>query len=302
MIRSADEMPTTEQANERSKQLDRLTVREIVELMNEEDRTVADSVHRALPSIAAAIEAISAVVERGGRLFYIGAGTSGRLGILDASECPPTFGVDPEMVVGLIAGGEGAITRAIENAEDDTEAGIADIGKLVTSRDAVVGIAASGRTPYVMGALREAARIGALTASLSCNADSPISEEADYPIEVPVGAEIVTGSTRLKAGTATKMVLNMITTATMIRLGKVYGNLMVNVQATNDKLRERVVRIVAKGADCDEQTASKYVLEAGGDARVAILMIKFGVTATRAIEALRLSNGHFGKAINQLSR
>ena len=153
-----------------------------------------------------------------------------------------------------------------------------------------------------MGALREAARIGALTASLCCNADSPISAEADYPIEVPVGAEIVTGSTRLKAGTATKMVLNMITTATMIRLGKVYGNLMVNVQATNDKLRERVVRIVAQGADCDEQTARKHVLEAGGDARVAILMIKYGVTASRAIEALRLSNGHFGKAINQLSR
>ncbi|MBN2982923.1 N-acetylmuramic acid 6-phosphate etherase [Cohnella algarum] len=297
-----NDTPITEQANERSRHLDRLTVREIVELMNEEDRTVAASVSRALPEIAAAIEEIVGVIENGGRLFYIGAGTSGRLGILDASECPPTFGVSPELVVGVIAGGEGAITRSIENAEDDADAGRGEAARRVTPRDAVVGIAASGRTPFVIGALQEASRIGALTVSLSCNKGAPMSREARYPIEIPVGPEIVTGSTRLKAGTATKMVLNMITTTLMIRLGKVYGNLMVNVQATNSKLRERVVRIVQKGTDRDEETARAYAEFAGGDARVAILMLKYNVGAGEAARALEESGGHFGKAIERLGR
>ncbi|THF74507.1 N-acetylmuramic acid 6-phosphate etherase [Cohnella fermenti] len=299
---SVNDIPVTEQINERSRQLDRLSVAEIVQLMNEEDRTVADSVQRALPEIASAIEAVVEAVENGGRLFYIGAGTSGRLGILDASECPPTFGVDPELVVGIIAGGERAITRSIENAEDDPEAGRKEIAAVLTDKDVLVGIAASGSTPYVIGALREANRIGAATVSLSCNSDAPMSKEARFPIEIPVGPEIVTGSTRLKAGTATKMALNMMTTTLMIRLGKVYGNLMVNVQATNAKLRERVVRIVQRGTGCDEATAREYAEAAEGDARVAILMLKFGVGAGEAKQALLETNGHFGKAFARLER
>ncbi|WP_246314109.1 N-acetylmuramic acid 6-phosphate etherase [Paenibacillus foliorum] len=293
---------TTEQINERSIQLDQLSVREIVEIMNEEDQSVAHSVSRALPQISSAIEAIVRIMENGGRLFYFGAGTSGRLGILDASECPPTFGVSPELVIGIIAGGEKAMTQAIENAEDNAEAGKLEAAAQVTSRDAVIGIAASGRTPYVIGALQEAARIGALTVSLSCNGDAPMSAAAQYPIEVPVGPEIITGSTRLKAGTATKMVLNMITTGSMIQLGKVYGNLMVNVQATNAKLKDRVVRIVQDATLADEETAKAYVSSAKGDARVAILMLKYNISQQEAAQALQETGGHFGKTIELLKK
>ncbi|WP_246314119.1 N-acetylmuramic acid 6-phosphate etherase [Paenibacillus foliorum] len=296
------ELLTTEQRNEKSVHLDQLSVRETVELMNQEDHTVAVSVQAALPQITSAIEAIVQVMKKGGRIFYIGAGSSGRLGVLDASECPPTFGVDPGLVVGLIAGGERAITRSIENAEDDYEAGRRELTDKVTSSDAVVGIAASGTTQYVIGALREANRIGALTVALSCNSDTPISAVAQYPIEVPVGPEIVTGSTRLKAGTATKMVLNMITTAVMIQLGKVYGNLMVNVQATNMKLKDRVVRIVREATGVTEETAGIMSDHAKGDARAAILMLKYQISYEEAIRGLQEANGHFGNAFIRLAK
>lgn len=292
----------TEQRNQNSSHLDTLTIREIVELMNQEDNTVAGCVHTALPQISTAIEAIAQVMQNGGKLYYIGAGTSGRLGVLDASECPPTFGVEPELVVGLIAGGERAITRSIENAEDDEQAGGDDLASKVTSRDAVVGIAASGRTPYVIGALKEARRIGALTVALSCNHNARISGEARYSIEVPVGPEIVTGSTRLKAGTATKMVLNMITTTIMIRLGKVHGNLMVNVQATNEKLRDRVVRIIKEATGAADEAAAAASQQAHGDARAAILMLQYEIGYEEAIQALKETKGHFGNASHLLMK
>ncbi|MCS7463739.1 N-acetylmuramic acid 6-phosphate etherase [Paenibacillus doosanensis] len=294
--------PVTEQRNAKSAELDRLDVLEIIRLMNEEDHTVAAAVQQALPQIAAMIEAIVQVMSRGGRLFYIGAGTSGRLGVLDASECPPTFGVDRKLVTGLIAGGEAALTTAIENAEDDEEAGAREIEAQVTANDAVVGIAASGSTPYVIGAIRKARELGALTASVACNDGAKLSEAAQYAVEVSVGPEVVTGSTRLKAGTATKMVLNMITTTAMIKLGKVYGNLMVNVQATNQKLRERVVRIVSEATGAETETASAYVQAAEGDARVAILMLRFGITREEASEALRQCREHFGDAVAKLEK
>lgn len=292
--------PGTEQRNDKSANLDKLSVAEIIQIMNEEDQSVAVSVQGALPEISAAISGIVEKMQGGGRLFYIGAGTSGRLGILDASECPPTFGVCRELVTGIIAGGETAIMTAVENAEDDADAGAKEIEAVITAADAVVGIAASGNTPYVIGAIRRAREIGALTASLSCNNGARLSEAAEYAIEVPVGPEIVTGSTRLKAGTATKMVLNMITTTAMIKLGKVYGNLMVNVQATNSKLRDRVVRIVQDATDTDYATAAAHAEQADGDARVAILMIRFGIGKARALEALQQSSDHFGNAVQWL--
>jgi N-acetylmuramic acid 6-phosphate etherase len=301
-MKHIESQPLTEQSNERTANLDKLSVSEIIQIMNAEDQSVAVSVQRALPEIDAAIEAIVDVMKRGGRLFYIGAGTSGRLGILDASECPPTFGVSRELVTGIIAGGEAAIMTAIENAEDDVEAGAREIEAYLTAEDAVVGIAASGNTPYVIGAIRRAREMGALTASLSCNAGARLSEAAQYAIEVPVGPEVVTGSTRLKAGTATKMVLNMITTTAMIKLGKVYGNLMVNVQATNLKLRDRVVRIVMGATGADHAAAEKHVLQADGDARLAILMIQFRISKAKAMEALRLNNDHFGDAVGWLEK
>ncbi|ULL13667.1 N-acetylmuramic acid 6-phosphate etherase [Paenibacillus sp. H1-7] len=294
--------PVTEQRNAKSEQLDRAGVLDIIKIMNEEDQTVALAVERALPRIAEAIEAIVQVMQHGGRLFYVGAGTSGRLGVLDASECPPTFGVDRTLVTGLIAGGEAAITTAIENAEDDEEAGAREITAHITAGDAVVGIAASGSTPYVIGAIRRARELGALTASISCNDSAALSEAAEYGIEVPVGPEVVTGSTRLKAGTATKMVLNMITTTAMIKLGKVYGNLMVNVQATNEKLRDRVVRIVSEATGAAQVTAAHYVQQADGDARVAILMLRFGVAKEQAMEALQACRYHFGDAVARLEQ
>lgn len=292
--------PVTEQRNAKSAHLDQLGVSEIIQLMNEEDQTVACSVQQSLPQITHAIEAIVEVMKRGGRLFYVGAGTSGRLGVLDASECPPTFGVDRSLVTGLIAGGETAITTAIENAEDDEEAGAREIEAQITAHDAVVGIAASGNTPYVIGAIRRAREMGALTASVSCNGGAKLSQAAEYAIEVPVGPEIVTGSTRLKAGTATKMVLNMITTTAMIKLGKVYGNLMVNVQATNEKLRDRVVRIVSEAAKVDREVAAAFAQQAEGDARVAILMIIFSIEKEQALEALTECGQHFGDAMKWL--
>ncbi|MGW3464106.1 N-acetylmuramic acid 6-phosphate etherase, partial [Streptomyces olivaceoviridis] len=230
----------TETRNERTADLDRMPVGELLSVMNDEDQTVALAVRGALAEIGTAVEAITASLRRGGRLIYLGAGTSGRIGLLDAVECPPTFGTAPEQVVGLLSGGPGAFVVAVEGAEDEPERAAADLDGIgVDDRDTVVGLAASGRTPYVVGGLKHAAAKGATTVSVACNRDAVISRYADIPIEVPTGPEILTGSTRLKGGTAEKMVCNMLSTASMVRLGKVYGNLMVDVRASNEKLLDR---------------------------------------------------------------
>ncbi|HEX7065239.1 MAG TPA: N-acetylmuramic acid 6-phosphate etherase [Bacillales bacterium] len=291
---------TTEQVFQGTRELDTYKVGEIIEIMNNEDKTVAKSIERSLPQIQAAIEKIVEVMEKGGRLFYIGAGTSGRLGILDASECPPTFGVDDQLVVGLIAGGESAVTTAVEDAEDDENSGKEEVSRKVTSQDAVVGIAASGTTPYVLGAIEAANDMGVVTVGLSCNANTALSQISQFPIEVPVGPEVIAGSTRLKAGTAQKMVLNMISTTAMIKLGKVYGNLMVNMQATNQKLRRRVVEIVIRATGANEEVAKLTTDKANGDARAAILMIKYRIEYGEAIRVLEAANGHFRAALEKL--
>lgn len=294
------EQLTTEEKNESSRDLDRLSARDIVQMMNDEDKKVPFAVERELDQIAAAIEVIVAALENNGRLFYFGAGTSGRLGILDASECPPTFGTDPELVQGVIAGGPSAVVKAVEGAEDSQELGQEDVRTYgVTNKDVVVGIAASGRTPYVIGALREARNVGAKTISLSCNANAVISEGVDVAINVVVGPEVLTGSTRLKAGTAQKLVLNMLTTAAMIRLGKVYGNLMVNVQATNQKLQERVKRIIMEVTGVNYAEAEKLAKLADGDAKTAILMRLTGTSKEEATRLLNVTKGRIREAIQQ---
>lgn len=287
----------TERVDESRKDLDMRPVGEILEAMNREDQTVSESVRAALPQIEAAIEKIVGNLERGGRLFYVGAGTSGRIGVLDASEWPQTFGVAAHLATGLIAGGHPSLTADVEGSEDDEEAGRLEVKARVASGDVVVGIAASGRTPYVLAAIRSAREIGAVTVGLSCNQETSLSEFAEYAIEVPVGPEVLAGSTRLKAGTAQKMVLNMISTATMMKLGKVYGNLMVNVQATNRKLRIRAIEIVKRAANIDEETASSLLDQAAGHAAAAILMAKYGVSYEKAAAALEKAGGHFRKAM-----
>lgn len=266
---------TTEGVDDRFAHLDRMDVAELAHVMNDADRGVPDAVERALPQIIPAIEAISQRFGSGGRIIYVGAGTSGRLGVLDASECPPTFNTRPEQVLGLIAGGDTALRSAMEGAEDDPDRGAADLAAVqVGPLDAVVGIASSGRTPYVVGALRHAREAGAMTVALSCNAGAETSEVAEHGIEVVVGPEVVAGSTRLRSGTAQKMVLNMISTICMVRAGKVMGNRMVDLRATNEKLRIRAVRMVAELADVDEDVATR-ALE-GSDWRVkdAILTLR----------------------------
>jgi len=288
----------TEKRNKQAENLDRMSTLQILQLMNEEDKKVAYAVEQALPAIAEAVDVITAALQNGGRLLYFGAGTSGRLGILDASECPPTFGTDPQMVRGVIAGGTAALVEAIEGAEDLPELGRADVAaEGVTSADVVVGIAASGRTPYVLGALEAAKERGAATISISCNPVAVFNDRVDVAINVVVGPEVVTGSTRLKAGTATKMVLNMLTTAAMIKLGKVYGNLMVNVQATNQKLRERVKHIIMEVTGVSYAEAERLSEAADGDARVAIVMQKTGLPAVAAAALLDRAGGNVRHAI-----
>ncbi len=285
-------MSTTEARNPATTNLDELAPAELLRVMNDEDHLVADAVAAALPEITRVVETATERLRRGGRLIYLGAGTSGRLGVLDAAECPPTFSAPPEQVVGLLAGGQGAMFAAVEGAEDSAELGVADLDALgVGPDDVVVGIAASGRTPYVIGALDHARALGAATASIACNADAEVSRHADIAIELINGPEVLTGSTRLKAGTSQKMTLNMISTATMVGLGKVYGNLMVDVAPTNDKLRDRAIRIVQAATDCPEDAARAALEASGGHAKTAIVMILLGVDADSARARLEANDG-----------
>ncbi|MGW3159591.1 N-acetylmuramic acid 6-phosphate etherase [Streptomyces sp. NPDC001089] len=277
----------TESRNPRTAELDRMPVTELLATMNDEDQTVALAVRTALPRIAEAVEKITASLRAGGRLVYLGAGTSGRIGLLDAVECPPTFGTDPDQVVGLLSGGPGAFVLAVEGAEDSPQLAVTDLeGIGLTARDTVVGLAASGRTPYVVGGLEHARAVGASTVSVACNSDAVISRHADVAIEVPTGPEILTGSTRLKGGTAEKLVCNMLSTATMVQLGKVYGNLMVDLRATNEKLVDRARRIVAQATGSDLDAASAALQEADGHAKTAIVMLLAGCTRQEAIARL----------------
>lgn len=291
----------SEQRNSASLNLDQLSALEIVQLMNQEDQKVALAVNDQLAQIAQAVEVIVSAFQRGGRLIYQGAGTSGRLGVLDASECPPTFGVPFGQVIGLIAGGDRAIRKSVENAEDNREAGKADLMQIqLSDKDVVVGLAVSGRTPYVLGGLAYAKSLGAKTVAISCNAHSEMAEIADIAITPIVGAEILTGSSRLKAGTAQKMVLNMLSTASMVLMGKCYQNLMVDVQATNEKLRHRAVNIVMQATECDCDTAKHYLSLADNQAKLAIMMILGNLDKDQASALLTQSQGKLGQAVQKL--
>jgi N-acetylmuramic acid 6-phosphate etherase len=289
----------TEQTNPASASIDALSTEDVLRIMNAEDRQVADAVEREIPAIARAVDAIVEAFERGGRLFYIGAGTSGRLGVLDAAECPPTFNVSPEMVQGIVAGGDAALSRATETTEDDEAIGARDLElRGFTSSDVLVGIAASGRTPYVLGAVALARRRGAVTVGISCTPDSELAGAVEIAITPLVGPEVVAGSTRMKAGTAQKLVLNMLSTGAFVRLGYVYGNLMVNVQPKNQKLRDRARRIVAQAAEVSVEKAGEWLAEAGGSVRVAIVMAKGGVGREDAERRLAAAKGKVSKALN----
>jgi N-acetylmuramic acid 6-phosphate etherase len=290
----------TEQANPASAAIDTLSTADMLRVVNAEDRRVADAVAREIPAIARAMDAIAAAFQRGGRLFYLGAGTSGRLGVLDASECPPTFGVDPQMVQGMIAGGEATLSRSTEAAEDDPAAGARDLdARGFTTRDVLVGIAASGRTPYVLGAVAHARSLGALTIGISCTPDSELARSVAIPITPLVGPEVVAGSTRMKAGTAQKLVLNMLSTGAFIRLGHVYGNLMVNVQPSNRKLLDRACRIVAQAAGVSPERAEELLEAAGRNVRAAILMGARGIAREEAEARLAAAGGRISQALAQ---
>jgi N-acetylmuramic acid 6-phosphate etherase len=289
----------TEQSNPASASIDTLPTEEVLRIINAEDRRVAAAVELEIPAIARAVDAITAAFERGGRLFYIGAGTSGRLGVLDASECPPTFSVPAGMVQGIIAGGEAALSRATETTEDDPAIGVRDLAaRGFTSRDVLVGIAASGRTPYVLGAVGEARRLGAVTVGISCTPDSELARAVDIAITPLVGPEVVAGSTRMKAGTAQKLVLNMLTTGAFIRLGYVYGNLMVNVEPKNTKLVDRARRVIAEAAGVPYERAAELLDRAGNNVRAAILMAKTGVDRAAAERRLAAAGGRISKALH----
>lgn len=282
----------TEQRNPHSMQIDRASALEIVQLINNEDKLVPLAIEKCLPQIAQAVEKIVAAFQQGGRLVYMGAGTSGRLGVLDASECPPTYGVSPEMVVGLIAGGERALRHPIEGAEDNREQGKLDLQAIeFSAKDVLVGIAASGRTPYVLGGLDYAKELGAVTISIASNPNSAMANIADIAIETLVGAEVLTGSSRMKSGTAQKLVLNMLTTASMILIGKCYQNLMVDVQASNEKLRARAIRIVMQATECSKETAEKMLQTAEGNAKLAIMMILGNLDKESAVKILQENQG-----------
>ena len=288
----------TEQRNPNSMHVDSLSALEIVQLMNDEDKQVPLAIEKCLPQIAQAVECIVAAFQQGGRLVYIGAGTSGRLGVLDASECPPTFGVSPEMVKGIIAGGERALRHPIEGAEDSKAQAVVDLQTIqISSKDVLVGTAASGRTPYVIGALEYAKSLGSVTASIASNPNSAMANIVDIAIDTVVGPEVLTGSSRLKSGTAQKLVLNMLTTASMILMGKCYQNLMVDVQASNEKLKARAIRIVMQATDCDKALAEETLKQADQNAKLAIMMILSGLDRAQAEALLEKHQGKLQLAL-----
>lgn len=290
----------TEQINQKTKDLDIMSIRDALLVMNEEDAYVAKAIRKVIPEIEETVKIVIEAFENGGRLIYIGAGTSGRLGVLDAAECPPTFGTDPGQVIGLIAGGEEAFLQAIEGAEDSETLGVNDLKNInLKSVDVVVGLAASGRTPYVAAALKYAKEIGSKTIAIACNEKSLIGQIADVAIEVIVGPEVLTGSTRLKAGTAQKMILNMISTISMVGIGKVYKNLMVDVQRTNNKLEQRALNIIMNATDVDLETAKEALEAAKGSVKLAITMILLNCDLETAQAKLKESNGNIRKAINK---
>ncbi|HEK2837539.1 TPA: N-acetylmuramic acid 6-phosphate etherase [Proteus mirabilis] len=288
----------TESRNHHSEHIDTLSTLEMLKVINNEDKKVPFAVEATLPHIARLVDKVVTAFSQGGRLIYCGAGTSGRLGILDASECPPTYGTPHDMVIGLIAGGHKVILQAVENAEDNVQLGAEDLRQLnFNAKDVLVGIAASGRTPYVIGALEYARSLGAVTGAISCNPDSPIAQRADIAITPIVGPEVVTGSSRMKAGTAQKLVLNMITTGAMIKMGKVFGNLMVDVEATNAKLIERQIRIVMQATECERATAEQALAQCQRHCKTAILMILAGVDAQQATQLLAQNKGFIRQAL-----
>ncbi|MEC1260345.1 N-acetylmuramic acid 6-phosphate etherase [Bacillus swezeyi] len=289
---------TTELRNEKSKRIHQAETIDILTIINEEDKTVAEAVEAVLPDVKTAVDFAVESLKKGGRIIYIGAGTSGRLGVLDAAECPPTFSISPDTVRGMIAGGEKALFEAVEGAEDHEDFGMRDLQSIQLSKnDTVIGIAASGRTPYVHGGLKYARQTGAKTISLTCNKDSAISKAADHSIEVVVGPEVVAGSTRMKAATAHKMILNMISTTAMIRMGKVYENLMVDVHVSNDKLKERAIRIIETVTGADKKTAEAALDKAGNQVKIAIIMLKTKTDADTAQHLLKQSEGNIAKAL-----
>ncbi|MBN3079690.1 N-acetylmuramic acid 6-phosphate etherase [Pectobacterium polaris] len=288
----------SETRNPATMALDQLSTLEMMHAFNQEDRKVPEAIAQVLPAIAEAVDLATASLQEGGRLIYLGAGTSGRLGVLDASECPPTFGVPHGLVIGLIAGGPGALLKAVEGAEDDPALGEADLKALnLTAADMVVGLAASGRTPYVIGALRYARDVGCRTAAISCNPHSPIAQEAQVAISPVVGPEALTGSTRLKSGTAQKLVLNMISTGAMVKLGKVYQNLMVDVKATNVKLLDRACRIVVEATGAEREKARHALVQADNEVKPAILMLLANIDVAAARERLKQHNGYLREAL-----
>lgn len=292
---------TTESRNENSLNIDKVSTLEMVKIINSEDKKVALAVEAELPKIAEAIDGIVERIHKGGRLIYIGAGTSGRLGILDASECPPTYGVSEELVQGIIAGGKEAIFRAKEGAEDSKELAVEDLKNIsLSENDTVVGLAASGRTPYVIGGLEFANEIGALTLSVTCNANSEVAKSAKISIAPVVGAEVVTGSTRLKSGTAQKLVLNMLSTGTMIKLGKVYGNLMVDVRATNEKLVERAKKIVCEATGVEREEAENILKDTDFDVKLSIFMILSNLNKDEAKKVLDENKGYIAQALKSI--
>lgn len=291
---------TTEARHERTNNLDEITVDEFLTIMNEEDQKVALAVKEALPEISAVVRASIVAYKKGGRIIYAGAGTSGRLGLLDAVECPPTFGVAPTEVVGLIAGGESAFVKAVEGAEDSKELGVSDLKSIdLNGNDIVIGIAASGRTPYVIGALEYANSIGAETASIACNKGSEIGKVANLKIEVENGPEVLTGSTRLKAGTSQKLICNMISTGTMIGVGKVYNNLLVDLMPTNEKLVDRAQRIIAEATGCTTMIAAEQLVKAKNNSKIAIVMILMNCTYEEAVQRLNESEGFVKRAVTK---
>jgi N-acetylmuramic acid 6-phosphate etherase len=298
-----DHRLTTESINPDTVNIDHMSPMEILTLMNKEDEKVIHAVKQVIPAIAEVVEAVVAAIKDGGRVFFVGAGTSGRMGVLEAAECPPTFGVSKELFQAVIAGGEEAVYQAVESAEDDSEQGKKDLqDRALSGKDVVIGIAASGKTPYVVGALEWAKRCGAKTVALACNEQSVIGEIADYKIEAVPGPEVISGSTRMKAGTVQKLILNMITTTSMIKLGKVYRNLMVDLHISNRKLRERAINIIKMATGADDDTAREALKNSDNNVKAALVMIKNRVDYQQALKQLDEANGYVRLAIQEDSQ